>query len=175
MFWRPPRADRYVRVRYFVRSAIGREWASTELVMPGHREDEIRVLKSYWDKHRDKAMLTAFEGYRRRRARRLEGPEAVTPDNVEYLTPIARFFSRRFAAMLAPDERLIRVEVWYGTAPNRAPGQASSPVTGLRSELLRGYFEGPVERFVGIPAHAPYGAGEREADISWRMEYAEDL
>jgi len=42
MFSNPPRVDEYARVRYYVQSAAGRECTFTELVMPAHREDEVR-------------------------------------------------------------------------------------------------------------------------------------
>jgi hypothetical protein len=74
MFSIPPQMHQYLRVRYYIgprtRGNIGTrtEWTATELVLPAHREDQIRLVRSYWSGFRDKAMtiaLTRFYGNRK--------------------------------------------------------------------------------------------------------------
>src|SRR5688500_17316842 len=49
MFAPPPEEGEYVRVRYFVRGRNGATWTATELVMPAHREDRVRLWQSFRD------------------------------------------------------------------------------------------------------------------------------
>src|SRR5262245_44742221 len=51
MFSDPPHADRYMRTRYYIQPRQGRQWMATELVMPAHREDRVRLLQSYRDSY----------------------------------------------------------------------------------------------------------------------------
>ena len=66
MFTLPPETHQYLRVRYYVSTASkGQEadtpaWTATELVLPAHREDELRFFRAYWDAFRDKAMTSAL-------------------------------------------------------------------------------------------------------------------
>jgi len=175
MFSSPARWDRYTRVRYYVQPAGGRVWAATELVGPAHREDRVRGFQSFRDSYRDKDLnlsLTAF--YNRRK------PDMVRPDTrpeelPNDLAPIARYFARHFARTLQEGERIVRTEVWAGTALTPALGQPVDPaVMAERLAVLRDYYEGAVEQRVNVPPVPPYHAGETEADITWVLEYYEE-
>src|SRR5204863_6078287 len=117
----PPPYDRYFRVRYYVGSPSRPTWTARELVYPAHREDQVRVLTSFRDSYEDKAFEIAYnEFYTHRDAKTIRDDtrsSELPPD----LAPIARYFARRFQdTHLLPDERLVRVEVWHGTAPTPA-------------------------------------------------------
>ena len=42
-----------------------------------------------------------------------------------------------------------------------------------RLEILRRYYQGPVEDHLGRPTYPPYHVVEEEADIAWFLEYFE--
>jgi hypothetical protein len=182
MFANPPRIDQYLRVRYYVATkTVARQpvpsWVATELVFPTHREDHIRIVRSYWDKHKDKAMSVALDGFYRRRNPQLIRPGTHPDDLPDDVAPIGRYFARRFERdHLIDDERILRTEVWRGRAENPSRGAvADARVQERRLATLRRYYDGPIEQtlpsFVSYP---PYHAGEREADIEWVLEYFEE-
>jgi hypothetical protein len=182
MFSTPPETHQYLRVRYYVgarsvpaEGAAEPLWTATELILPAHREDQVRLLQSYRDSFRDKALMTALERFqvalRPRRLRR-DMQSSELPDD---LAPIARYFSRRFERQaLRADERVVRSEVWSGTAPMTPPGSPPDPVsTEARWAVLREYYGGPVQNHFGHPVYPIYRRVEKAADISWVLEYFE--
>jgi hypothetical protein len=182
MFWNPSLTDQYVRVRYYVGSgAPGThparvKWLATELVSPAHREDRVRLLASFHDSYSDKAMEIAMGIFRRKRGQDLVRPDTTSAELPDSLAPLARYFARRFArARLTGDDRVVRVEVWSGSAPNPEFGSAPSRAeVAERQARLGGYYDGPVERHLGSMAYPPYHAAEDEADIQWVLEYFEE-
>lgn len=181
MFSSPPMVHQYLRMRYYIGPLSGTAeqakpvWTATELVLPAHREDEIRLVRGYWDAFRDKAMTSAlarFHGARRVDLMRAATTSAELP---VHLAPVVRYFARRFArTALRPDERILRSEIWYGTAPMPHAGTRDEVVRiDERAALLQAYFEGPVENHFGRPEYPVYHAGQREADIDWVLEYFE--
>jgi len=176
MFSNPPRFDQYMRVRYYVQPASGRRWMATQLVLPAHREDRVRLAQSYRDSYLDKLFAVALAGFQANRKPELvmagTRPEQLPDD----LAPIARYYSRIFARHLgAPGDRIVRTEVWFGAAPNTPPGQQrDEQVLNARRAVLLGYYEGVIEERVFVPPYPPYHAAQREADIEWLLEYFEE-
>ncbi len=184
MFSVPPVVDEYLRVRYYVGpvssdpggNAPAPRWVATELVMPAHREDMPRLVRSFRDSYRDKAMAVALEAFARRRREAAIRPDTRPEELPDALAPIARYFSRRFAATgLLPEERILRTEVWYGTALITPVGEMSTPAArDARRATLAAYYGGAVEERFAVPPYPPYNAGETEADIQWVLAYYEE-
>lgn len=177
MFSNPPREDRYWRVRYYIQPTEGRRWIATELIGPAHREDQVRLARSFRASYQDKALELAFEQFVRRRQ-----PGAIRPDTApgelpDALAPIGRYFARRFAAanLSGTGGRIVRTEVWVGSAANKPVG---SPVEqqGLleRRVALLEYADGPIANRRRVPPYPPYHGVEQEADIEWVLEYFEE-
>jgi hypothetical protein len=182
MFSNPPLVDQYLRVRYYVgldratgQNGQDASWTATELVLPAHREDRVRLVQGYWDAFRDKAMTSALARFDSGRSDRLNEPNTKSADLPDDLAPIARYFARRFQRdVLRPDERVVRTEIWYGVAPMPRPGELpDSRRVEDRQALLRRYYEGPVENHFGTPVVPPYHSAQVEADITWYLEYFE--
>jgi hypothetical protein len=178
MFSSPPKDDEYVRVRYYIGSSSSLQrpaWTATELVMPAHREDRVRVLQSFRDSYRDKAIANALGNFYRRRPAHLVRPDTLPGALPDDLAPIARYFARSFAdRYLEPGETVVRTEVWVGSAAMSPPGSpAAVDDAEWRQSVLRGYYEGPVENRYRVPPYPPYHGAEQEADIRWVLEYFE--
>jgi hypothetical protein len=149
---------------------------ATELVMPAHREDRIRLLQSFRDSYQDKAFEVAMDGFFRRRSAALVRPDTTSKDLPDDLAPIARYFSARFSRThLSSSERIVRTEVWIGTAPiPRTRSDRESHTLASRIAALRAYYEGPIETRRRIPPYPPYHSADDEADIRWLLEYFEE-
>jgi hypothetical protein len=181
MFSNPPQVFQYLRVRYYIgRRGDGRRsalpvWTATELVLPAHREDEIRMVRGYWDGFRDKAMTSALQRFQNGRSDRLIKPDTKSSELPDDIAPIARYFARRFQHdALTPDERILRTEIWYGISSIPPPGESLDPNRlAARRSLLRKYYEGPIENHFGTPVYPAYRSTEDEADIRWFLEYFE--
>jgi hypothetical protein len=182
MFYAPPDVHQYLRARYYVgprgdngKSAGAPTWTATELILPAHREDQIRFLQSYRDSYRDKALAVALERFQRARDVDLVRRDTTSAELPDDLAPVARYFARRFERVtLRPDERVLRTEIWYGTAPIPPPGSTPDPtLTEARWAVLREYYGEPVQNHVGRPTYPVYHRVEREADISWVLDYFE--
>jgi hypothetical protein len=161
MFSRPETDSHYVRLGYYVASPGAlRPRVVLELVFPADREDRVRVLHDY----QDKAVVIAFEGFFSARAKQL-GEPAIS----NQLLPLTRYFKRRYArGYLAPDETIVRTDVWYGSAPMPSRGERTSDrAAEARLDVLRNYYDGPVpaiNRRLELPR---VSSREREADIVW--------
>ena len=166
MFSNPLTIDQYVRIDQYVASgnAPGAR-VFEELVLPAQREDQPRFVHRF----RDKAMLIARDAFLQARTR---NPGATTPP--EDLRPVARYFRNRFLRTYAnQDERVVRTEVWLGRAPIPPLGErVSDQQFAQRLAVLQRYWEGPSER-APTSSTPDVGATQREADIEWRLEYAE--
>ena len=179
MFGDPPRSDRYMRLRYYVRPVkTGRLWTATELVWPASPEDEVRLLSSFRDSFRDKALDNSLDRFRERRRPSLVQPGTQSTELPDDLAPVARYFARRFTNTHLPSdgsERIVRTEVWVGTARNHEPGDAMATMRHAdRITALRAYYEGPVEQRFSLTPLPPYHAAELEADIEWLLDYFEE-
>jgi hypothetical protein len=180
MFANPGDTAQYIRVRHFVTPG----GVASELILPAHREDQVRLAKGLRDSFRDKTVSTAFERFvveserRFRQARRDKGLDparatALVARNLPSdLVPVVRFFGDRFArAHLSAGERIVRQEVWYGRAPLATDGGARPE----RMEVLQRYYRGAI---FGPPgqdtAAARFGDTEREADIVWTLFYVHE-
>jgi hypothetical protein len=176
MFSNPPQVDQYARVRYYIESAAGREWTATELVMPAHREDEVRLFQSFRDSYRDKAIAMALDAfYRHRRAAQIT-PDARPDQLPNDLAPIGRYFARTFQSrhLDRTGGRIVRTEVWIGNAATPGLGAPVDQVKlAERKAALQAYWEGPVEQHLRVPPRPPYHGLEHEADINWVLEYYE--
>jgi hypothetical protein len=178
MFSNPPEVHQYLRVRYFVgsdRNGPDPTWTATELILPAHREDELRLLNAYWASFRDKAVTSALQRFHQTRDARVLRENTRSADLPDHVAPIARYFARRFTSeALRDDERILRTEVWYGIAPMPSPGETADDLqTAARLDVLSQYYGGPVENHLGRPVIPPYHAAEQEASITWFLEYFE--
>jgi hypothetical protein len=180
MFSNPPGSDQYVRTRYYIQpgtqASESRRWIASELVMPAHREDRVRLVRSYRDSYQDKAIAIALETFYRRRASALIRPNTRPDELPNDLAPIGRYFARLFErrVLAGTAQRIIRTEVWVGSAPSPDPGGSMDRTARLtRLAALQAYFDGPVEQRLTVPPFPPYHAGEQEADIQWVLEYYE--
>jgi hypothetical protein len=181
MFVNPDRTDRYVRVRYYVRQGAATSRArgpirtATELVFPGYPEDRVRLVRSYWIKYRDKAISIALDSFIRRRDVSLIHPGTRPGDLPDDLAPVARFFAKQYANNhLREGERIVRTEVWAGTASNPPRGEAQdADARDAHLAVLHHYYGGPVEERPRLTPYPPYYATEREGDIEWVLEYFE--
>ena len=170
----------YLRVRYYV-AQLGSDgkpgsaaWSATELVLPAHREDQIRLLNAYRDSARDKAMTIALSRFRRNLGEEAGRPDTTSAELPVDLAPIGRYFARRFQReVLRPDERIVRIETWFGWAPIPPQGTSPEPARGARLAVLREYYAGPIQLHFRTSEYPEYGAAETEADITWVLEYFE--
>ena len=177
MFANPPTVDQYLKIRYFVApagSGAQPTWMASELVLPAHREDSIRGVRSYFDSARDKAVAIAIDDFNRSFERvvdRTGQPPSPLPDD---LAPVGRYFARRFERQqLRPSERIVRIETWYGEVRNPPRGQELTEETRAeRARVLGRYYEGPI-RATPNEVHR-YGAMEHEADVTWKLAFFED-
>jgi hypothetical protein len=181
MFGLPPRQDEYVRLRYYVATRdvpdrAAPSWSATELVYPATREDQVRLIRSFWYTSRDVSIFKSLSAF----VTRLKAETDIRPDTrsselPDNLVPIARYFARRFQRNhLTAQERILRTDVWYGTAATPPRGSQMEPgARDARLEILRTYYEGPIENHLPAPDYPPYFAVEREGDISWVLHYFE--
>jgi len=177
MFSDPPRVDRYMRTRYYIQPRQGRLWMATELIMPAHPEDHVRLVQSYRDSYRDKAIEIASIAFLQRRKGSAIAPGTRPEELPDDLAPIGRYFARRFERRVLADsgDRIVRIEVWRGVAEGHKFGEpVDTEKLARRHEILQVYYEGPVERRLNVPPFPPYHAGEFEADINWVLEYYEE-
>jgi hypothetical protein len=177
MFANPPTTAQYMRVRYYVQPREGREWAATELVWPTNREDRLRTFQSFRDSYRDKALAVAVARFYDRRKTDVIRPDTQPDDLPNDLAPVARYFTKRFAAgyITNDGDRVVRTEIWIGNAPIPRLGTSASEDARLaRAEALQAYYDGLIEHRLQVPPRPPYHGGEREADIGWLLEYFEE-
>jgi len=166
MFSNPLTADQYVRVAHYVESSRqpGRIRVFRELVLPGQRENRARLVHMF----RDKAIINSLEALA---FNRLETHDAARSSD---LYPVGAYFGNRFkAAYLAPDETVVRTEVWFGAAPMPPPGRRlTERALQQRWDVLQRYWDGPDE---APPAGTPplQGTLQGEADIAWRLDYVQ--
>ena len=179
MFSNPPQIDDYLRLRYYVRDAgapasdVLAAWTATELVMPAHREDRVRLLQSFRDSYRDKALAVAVDNHISRLDLDRDASNMTASDLPDSLVPVAHFFATRFAEQhLILGETVMRTEVWYGLVPNPQPGESLS--TGARREALQIYYDGPREDYRAVRQFPIFHTVETEADITWVLEYFEE-
>jgi hypothetical protein len=179
MFSNPPQVHQYLRVRYYIGrgkdGTVSPAWTATELVLPAHPENGLRLVRGYRDAFRDKAMTVALQRFHSKRADALVRSDITSRELPDDIAPIGRYFARRFAnRTLQADERILRTEIWYGVAPMPPPGATlNRTATDARLSVLREYYEAPVQGHFGRPVYPRYHSVEQEADIQWFLEYFE--
>jgi hypothetical protein len=166
MFSNPDIEAQYVRLAYYVRSrSSSRPRIVKELVFPADPEDGVRVLHDY----RDKAVVNAQMAFSLARTKQSGQTPALA------ISPLVGFFRRRFAASLAPDDTIVRTELWYGSAPMPPRGERLADETlQARLAVLHSYYDGPVPVILGSQDFPTVGIEEREADIVWRLEFIDE-
>jgi hypothetical protein len=186
MFTTPPRANEYLRLRYYIASPDGDERTATELVFPANPEDRFQLFAGFEHSYWNKAIGKATDRYLLRRRRLFEerqlDPErdviaalaAVQHNPPDDYRPIVRFYGNRFQRTLRPGERVTRIDVWYGAAPLPPPPDERSPGTmRTRRAVLRRY-AAPIVAEGHLERRPRYGASEHEADITWSLFYVEE-
>jgi len=166
MFSNPLPTDQYVRVdQYVVSSGSQRVRVFEELAVPAQREDQPRFVHKF----RDKAVLVVRDEFLAAHSR-----DAKLADAPRVVRPLAKYFRDRFRRdYLNADEDVVRTEVWLGEAPIPPPGQRlTDPQLEQRLAVLQRYWNGPYERSTST-ALPTLGAAQQEADIVWKLEYAE--
>ena len=176
MFSNPGTDDQYLRVDVVVGraagdggSAGGRPVAHQELVFPADDESRPRWVHQF----RDKAIFNALENYFLR-LRREDDYQAPDASRVQDLRPVARHFTNAFLRTHPRHAaRLLRTELWHGTAPNPPPGNALAS-TILRARLLRlEQYRREVAASTAVAAPV-VGRREREADLVWTLVHVQD-
>ena len=144
--------------------------------MPAGREDQLRLFRAYRHSYEDKAYSIALERFYTNRPAHLIAPNTRSQDLPDDLAPIGRYYASRFAARaLTARERILRVEVWRGSALTPPPGQAADKAARLaRQAALLEYYEGPVDVLFNVPRSPPYHAVDNDGDIKWLLEYFEE-
>jgi hypothetical protein len=171
MFSTPPKTDQYVRIRYFIRRPDGTNRTATELVFPASPEDSVRAFESFRGSYQDRAVNTMLEQFHADERNRPSSAGLAVVSESPYL-PLANYFSSRYArAHLSKVERIPRVEVWHGLAPNSPPGTAQI-TPQARLNLLQDYHTGLIDS-LGAADPAALSGTEREADIAWTMEFVQ--
>ena len=172
MFTVPARALSYLRARFYWISnrdaeTAGRTLSATGIVYPLDRDDRAKLLSSFPNSFRGKAVSSFLQGYFEDLA---AGREAE-----QRLQPLLSYFVRRFERQhLVPEERLSRAELWYGFVYLPEPGsrnQADQAFDHL--DTLRAYYDGPRPVGWSRRTYAQRGAVEREADIVWTLLVAD--
>ena len=143
--------------------------------MPAIHDGDVRLLSAFPGSSWDKAFETSVVQLWMRREDRATRPDTRPEELPDDLQPILRYHVRRFAEThLVPGEHVARAEFWYGKASNPSPGSTEPAGTPAdRMEILRRYFDGPVEVRVANPVIPPYHAVDHEGDIFWVLEYYE--
>ncbi len=181
MFANPPRGSEYLRFRYYsVADAAGDNQLltlATELVFPAAPSTEPRLVRAYWESHRDKAISNALSAYFRARLRLPDAgrvpPSADDPVLDDALSrsflPVVRYFSERYAREhLRTGDRLVRTEAWYGWATSRARGDVRI-APRARAAAVGRYYGGLTEERVPRPIFQKIDSVEREADLLWML------
>jgi hypothetical protein len=173
MFSNPGTDDRYMRVDYYYAGAGSASdvMVVRELVFPADDETGVRFIHRF----RDKAIFNAAEAYFLRRDR-IETRESPSSDAREALLPVAQHFTRQFRlSHLTEGSRMIRTEIWYGSAPIPFPGK-EPPDRDLLMRLtaLDRYRDATVPPQRGALAPPAIGATQREADITWMLVDVEE-
>ena len=156
-----------MRVAHYVESSSqpGRIRVFRELVLPGQRENRARLVHMF----RDKAIINSLEALA---VNRLETHDAARSSDLD---PVGAYFGNRFkTAYLAPDETVMRTEVWFGAAPMPPPGRRlTERALQQRWDVLQRYWDGPDEApLAGTPPLQ--GTFQGEADIAWRLDYVQN-
>lgn len=167
MFARPGKYLSYVRIRYFWNSDDDDSpgvFSADELVFPRDREDEVRLVASYWNSFHSKAMSSALTGFF---ADRDEGLDEYS----SYLTPLLTHFAARFESRyLRPSQEVFRTEMWHGVTPIPPPGErVSDENAGAHFNAVSSYYGGIVPRPVSGRSYQARESIERQAGITWTL------
>lgn len=163
MFSNVPEAAEYVKLAYVVAPADrSRPYVMQELIFPAWRTDEFRGVGGFRASFRNKALETSMSDFWQSELAH-RSPNAA-------LDPVATYYSQQFARTLSANAHLLRTEIWYGTAGNRAPGEAPDERSRLaREATLDEYAKGP-ERCLTCPTPRPtLGAVQQESAIQWSL------
>ena len=154
-------------------SGTGR--SETILIFPAGRDDEVRLVRGYRDSAFDKAILVATGDFFSHVANRRLPPGVQSDALPDDFVPVTRYYATRFReSRLIPPERLAGVEVWWGTAPIPPPGEQLTPAgRDARLAALRRYYSGPVDGVWTAANRPDFHAVQREADITWVLQYSE--
>jgi hypothetical protein len=166
MFTEIEAADHYMRLDYYVASA-----GSTtpqriqELVLPVGRDDRIRIGHDFRDKAIVNLMVAFFDD---------QSKPGSAPEHPDGFRPLVRYFTSRYRSReLSDGERIVRTEVWWGSALIPPPGQSLPGTREARLDALTRLYGGPVPSVLGLSSpHAP-GDQEQDADITWKLEFVD--
>jgi hypothetical protein len=177
MFSNPATDDHYVRLTYYT-APVGfphARWAVQELVYPAQRDDRVRLTHDFQDKVVSSAIEKARVrlGQERKASLSKAPPIGKMPDDprAAELVPLARFFAKRYRERyLTPGERVLRTEIWYGSAAMPPRGrQLDDQVLRARHDVLAKYYDGPVPSVSVGSTYQSLWTTQREADIKWQL------
>jgi hypothetical protein len=171
MFSNPGTDDHYMRVDYYFASARPEEDVRVmrELVFPQDDETRTRIVHRF----RDKAIFNAVETYFLRGD---HDSRSANPEALKAVAPVAQYFSREFVRSRLPrGNRMLRTEIWYGSAPIPFPELgtvASAPLD--RVTVLERYRDTTLPAERGVLTPPAIGAMQHEADITWLLLAVEE-
>ncbi|MGQ0736394.1 MAG: hypothetical protein ACT4QD_22415 [Acidobacteriota bacterium] len=179
MFTLPFTDDLYLRIDHYATddSLPGSQRLFRGLLLPADHEEELKLLHA----PRDKAVMTTVEIALDRTAGRDQ--VADTPfESDEYraravrmFAPLARYSREEARPLLAGHARVVRSEVWWGTAPIPPRGQwISEDVLAARLAAIAPYRDALREMPITASVSTRLGATRREADLTWTLLYIDE-
>jgi hypothetical protein len=176
MFANPPGGTEYFRLTYFWTNSEsgGAIMTTSELIFPKAAEDESRLIRAFWDSHRDKAISNAFGSYFDERSNRSHrGAPADVPNEAlaRNLGAVVESFSQRFRERHpGPPIRLLRVEGWYGWSESPSRGERRAAPQSHANAVARFREVSRESTIAALPAD-PVLTARTESDIVWNLIY----
>ena len=136
------------------------------MVLPVGRDDRVRIGHDF----RDKAIVNLMSAFID--DQRKPGAATQHPDGFE---PLVRYFTNRYRSReLSAGERILRTEVWWGSALIPPPGQSlPQGMREARLDALTRLYGGPSRSMLGLSVQHARGDLEHDADITWKLEFVD--
>lgn len=172
MFSGPLTVNEIVRARYYVARASEPSsrpaWLATQVILPAHPPEWWRLLASFRGSFSDKAISSTLADFRSHTAgSTLRGEER------EEFAPVARYFAGQYERRLAPGERIVRTEIWYGRAPIPPGGALAATPDDVTAPTP--VAAGIVEQHENFPPYSGLLSREREGPVEWMLVYSSGI
>jgi hypothetical protein len=124
---------------------------------------------------RGKAIRNALNGYLEKKLGFVPIDGVDDPSNslvYRDLVPLVRYFRARFERnRLHSEEKVIRTELWFGSAPIPPRGQRTEVENLARRATALGAYREKRPSEVVLYQAPPEGTVRQEVDIQWRLEF----